>query len=131
MIQQAKQRGKAIMDDLKLQHWHLSKRVQIADIVGMVVIAVTLAYWIFGIEKEVDLNGSRIDRHEAIMAVEIKNLKEQDAQIRLEIDEHFEAILIQLRRIEDKLDRHTEGHNGPGMQLQTQVNEFVRNQNGR
>lgn len=110
MIQQAKQRGKAIMDDLKQQHWVLSKRIQVADIVGMIVIAATLAAWIFSIEKDVNENGKRIDQHEAVTAVEIKNLKEQDAQIRSEIDEHFEAILIQLRRIEDKLDRHTEGH---------------------
>lgn len=122
MIQRAKQRGRAIMDDLKQQEWHLSKRVQVADIIGMVLIAATLAAWIFSIEKEVDINGGRIDRHEAVMAVEIKNLKEQDAQIRAEIDEHFEAILVQLRRIEDKLDRHTEGHDGPKMQLQEVTN---------
>lgn len=122
MIQQARQKGKAIMDDLRQQHWHLSKRVQVADIVGMVVIAATLAAWIFSIDKDVNENGKRIDQHEAVTAVEIKNLKEQDAQIRLEIDKHFEEIMIQLRRIEDKLDRHTEGHDGPKMQLQEVTN---------
>ena len=103
---------KRLMDELRQQQWHLSKRVQVADILLMLSLATGLAWWIFSVEQHALQNSEAISTHEVVMEVELRNLKARDVQLNEQINGQQAQIMELLHRIDDKLDRHLErSHN--------------------
>ena len=122
MMAEIKSKGQQIMDDFKAEKWHPSKRFQVADLLTMLIIAAAFAVYVNGIDGRTKINteavtdvGVRAEREiaalEAKTAVEIRNLKERDQELRVEMNRHQDQVLTELKEINGKMDRHMEAHN--------------------
>jgi hypothetical protein len=122
MMAEIKSKGQQIMDDFKAEKWHPSKRFQVADLLTMLIIAAAFAVYVNGIDGRTKINteavadvGVRAEREiaalEAKTAVEIRNLKERDQELRVEMNRHQDQVLTELKEINNKMDRHMEAHN--------------------
>lgn len=123
MMASLSQKGKRIMDEFKQEHWHLSKRFQVADMLTMLALAAGFAYFLNGVDAQTMLNGKQIEAGdkaaqaqiialEAKTAAEIQNLKERDIEIRKEMNRHQDQVISMLKDIQAKMDRHQELHSG-------------------
>ena len=111
-------------DGMSITHkngsWHLDKRVQIADIVALLMIGIALAAWIFALSERVSTNTGRIGTHEQVMEVEVAKIQtqidahsERDRELMQEMNRHYQEILGRLsdqtRRLERIEDRVNQG----------------------
>ena len=86
--------------------WHLDKRVQLADLIALLMLAVAGAAWIFAVQSRVTINETNIG-----------NIRDYDAAIQAEFHRELEGlkdnirdnqldIIRRLERIEDQVTVH-------------------------
>lgn len=90
------------------QGWHLDKRISLAHIFTTISLVIALGSVMWAIETRVTLVEQRVSTHEVTTTIELNNIKEADRNAAMLQTERYEGISTQLRRIEDKVDRHSE-----------------------
>jgi hypothetical protein len=121
MMTSLSRKGKQIMDEFKQEHWHLSKRFQVADMLTMLALAAGFAYYLNTVDARTALNSNQIKAGDSAMAAqiialeartaaELQNLKERDIEIRKEMNRHQDQVIGMLKDIQTKVDRHQEAH---------------------
>ena len=91
------------------ENWRVDKRIQVADILAMLVIAMMLTGWVFAVSARVTENHESILKHEEVMDVYIEAIKDQYRLIRADQDNNYQEILSRLSRIEDSVNDHRAG----------------------
>lgn len=83
----------------------MDRKINIFGTIGM---ALAMGSWVWNLSDRVANNTREIESHREIVNVQIENIKEDRLQIAQLSAERFGEIKLQLIRIEDKVDRHSE-----------------------
>ena len=97
------------------QGWHLDKRIGVAHILTTVSLLIGLGSVMWALETRVTQVEHRVTQHETVVDIEISAIKEQDRELMIMNNRHYQEILRRLERIEDAANRHIENpdnHNG-------------------
>jgi hypothetical protein len=91
-----------------IQGWHLDKRIGVAHILTTFSLVVALGSIMWALETRVTQVENRVEKHEVVMEVELKSIKDQDREMMRVTNQHYLEILRRLERIEERDYRQSE-----------------------